>query len=306
MSPATQQLLITVPSAVKTAGIASVPRCQNFIGASLVPKGMNERIANLICHPIRSNTNGDLAGLDDYTVTYQVTKALYDGLLSPVNAELPPVKPSCSTGNCTWDVYQSLAVCGSTADVTDQLSDIWAIVPAAANTPAPLLTIGDFPTEVNVTGFFLPNGAGILNSTLNLTSNEPALLPASTPSNNGQQYPTHIDSLAFPNVAQPLGNFFVIFTVPAPAGGSDIPDGLPLAQVAFECILQLCVQSYNTTTVDGVSSTKVTSSFINNTYGAGNWANIALAGIHGQNLPYNSDKNASNIYAANMDAILAL
>jgi hypothetical protein len=53
----------------------------------------------------------------------QSTKlALVDGMWTTPNVTILPVSPICSTANCTFPVYNSLAVCLSVANVTDFLT----------------------------------------------------------------------------------------------------------------------------------------------------------------------------------------
>ncbi len=53
----------------------------------------------------------------------QSTKlALMDGMWTTPNVTILPVSPICSTANCKFPVYNSLAVCSSVANVTDFLT----------------------------------------------------------------------------------------------------------------------------------------------------------------------------------------
>ena len=53
-------------------------------------------------------------------LTNTMKASIYYGLYSP-NTTLSDVSASCNSGNCTWPVYSSLAICASTADVTTSL-----------------------------------------------------------------------------------------------------------------------------------------------------------------------------------------
>lgn len=46
--------------------------------------------------------------------------SVYNGLYNP-NATLSDISASCNSGNCTWPLYSSLAICASTADVSTSL-----------------------------------------------------------------------------------------------------------------------------------------------------------------------------------------
>ncbi|KAI1128944.1 hypothetical protein F5Y10DRAFT_291583 [Nemania abortiva] len=60
-----------------------------------------------------------------------VTSGFYQGLYfsgnltDPFSRSLLQQRPTCSTGNCTYSEFDSLAVCSACANVTDQLSSFW-------------------------------------------------------------------------------------------------------------------------------------------------------------------------------------
>jgi hypothetical protein len=45
--------------------------------------------------------------------------AFWAGLYLPPTSQMQYLAPSCSTGNCTWPLYKTLAVCSSTHNLTD-------------------------------------------------------------------------------------------------------------------------------------------------------------------------------------------
>ena len=53
-------------------------------------------------------------------LTNTMKTSIYYGLYSP-DVTLSDVSASCNSGNCTWPMYSSLAICASTADVTTSL-----------------------------------------------------------------------------------------------------------------------------------------------------------------------------------------
>lgn len=55
------------------------------------------------------------------TLPIPVQQAVYSGFWSSITSTIEPIAPSCSTGNCTYPEYDSLAVCHKVANVTDKL-----------------------------------------------------------------------------------------------------------------------------------------------------------------------------------------
>lgn len=49
--------------------------------------------------------------------------AVFYGLSQPDYLISQQIKPSCTSGNCTWPTFQSLAVCSACNDVTDQIME---------------------------------------------------------------------------------------------------------------------------------------------------------------------------------------
>jgi hypothetical protein len=61
---------------------------------------------------------------DDYaSISPGMKGAVLNGLFASANVTINDTLPTCTTGNCTFPAYQSLALCASTADVTTHLKN---------------------------------------------------------------------------------------------------------------------------------------------------------------------------------------
>ncbi|KAK0634213.1 hypothetical protein B0T14DRAFT_534127 [Immersiella caudata] len=61
--------------------------------------------------------DGDQLMLAPYD-TAREQQAIFQGAFSPPNETIPHVRPTCSSSQCTWPNYGSLAVCGDVANLT--------------------------------------------------------------------------------------------------------------------------------------------------------------------------------------------
>jgi hypothetical protein len=170
-------------------------------------------------------------------------KAMRDGLISSLKQPPQPLPAVCSTANCSFPRYSSLAVCTKTADVSEHL-------------------------EVNV----VPYPQGVYDSELGITENSTCLnasLPNGIHALSGLSYsfvasPTN-SSLAFVrdfSELPVLSDFFIVY---GRAGDEALlefngTDDRPWKFSALEVLTYLCVNEYETNVKAGVSSTKVVSS----------------------------------------------
>ena len=135
--------------------------------------------------------------------------SIYNGLYNP-NVTLSDVSASCGTGNCTWPLHSSLAVCASTADVSTSLRSSCS-------------TSGQC-------NYSLPSGA--------LLAGKDDFMSISAADN------TAFASLAFANTI-PVVDFYTFLI----SNKTSEP-------LLLESALHLCVQSYNTSVVNGKTETK--------------------------------------------------
>jgi len=141
------------------------------------------------------------------------------------------IAPYCPTGNCTWEPYQSLAVCSKCADLTGQLNGIPTHV---HGTPGSAATNWTLSNGIYLVDELFRSSQGLVTMMINNTAQ------------------TKIPSVAFANVgsSSPLLDVFIIV---GQAYYTDrILDGHLIGPFAAECMLELCVQSYQASEINGI------------------------------------------------------
>jgi hypothetical protein len=162
--------------------------------------------------------------------------AIYDGLNGGLN--LSDVAPRCSTGNCTWDLYDSIAICASpVANLTHLLNRI------ALNNDSDC-SIWDTGSD-HLCNYTLPNGAYLtgLDMFINITSigfNSFSSTSIPSPAYPGNQT---LASIAFSDIPVIL-DFFMIYYSPSINNVA-----------AIEGSLSFCGQTYNTSVNHGQTNT---------------------------------------------------
>lgn len=155
--------------------------------------------------------------------------AIYTGLFLNDNDTIPSLVPTCSTGNCTWPTYYTLGLCAQVADITNLLEH------KCTNTGV--------DKECNYT---LPNG-------VSLSESDGQNMIISTP-------PEDTSTISFPGPNVPILDFFIINTDLNVSGSNyghqntndrDIWSGAN----ALECSIRFCVQSVNTSVINGQHTT---------------------------------------------------
>lgn len=174
--------------------------------------------------------------------------AIQTGLLAGLSVILD-TSPACSSGNCTWPAYSSLAICASSADVTSSLQTKNVSVPS------------DYPGAPKGTTveWYLTNQNYIINNAitlLNLNS-----VAKKNPIVDNLDNPISLDfsdSIAFKNVSLPVADVFIIYT-------SSVEDTLsnPANFSAVEFVLEWCVQDFTTNVTNGTASTQRFGSYTN-------------------------------------------
>jgi hypothetical protein len=198
------------------------------------------------------NNGAALLGIDQGMVS-----ALYTGLYSPPATKFTPL-PQCSTGNCTWPSYQSLAFYNTCTDITFKLNHTKAHITPANKVEDPYDT--DFYT--------LPNG-------FSLTGVQPAppslgnddilsiALMNITISEGWLEQPI-VPSVAFANHGSTLISVIAIGPSPGtvPSQPSyDLHEHPQAPPVAFECALQFCVAEMSASFSNGMLSEMVSSTW---------------------------------------------
>ena len=177
----------------------------------------------------------------------QSTKlALMDGMWTTPNVTILPVSPVCSTANCTFQVYNSLAICSSVANVTDFLA-------------VEVTSDGDF-TQSKMT---LPNGIWFIpmagGSTLSIQTQTKMGTSRNTGYFTEVPYPVNSTSLAFANLSDiqdsAILDFFVLYN-------KDLYEETPFtpAYRAIEVLFYWCINSYSTSVTAGIVTTEIVTS----------------------------------------------
>lgn len=160
--------------------------------------------------------------------------SIYAGLGGGVN--LSQVAPSCPTGNCTWDTYNSLALCANpVANLTHLLNR--ATMPENADWNCSTFgTMSD-----HICNYSLPSGAYLAGEDMftNITS---LALNGSLLQQSLTAY-ANIKSIAFSNIPVVLDFFMVYYS----ASINNV--------AAIEASLSLCGQNYNTSVTNGKTTT---------------------------------------------------
>lgn len=221
MDPFAQQIL-SYPQRTIHVGHASVKRAQVY------DEGVD----------LSTLDSGLLAGPD-----WGMKAAVFNGIFSPQTVQ--DLRPACDTGNCTFPLFDSLAMCSKCLNVTNNVVN---------NTPQPATISG-----VQNISYTIPGGAQIKFSAIfeegGLADGPSTISTTVLPANMskdmlGLQDPLlMLAVLQFPNVKQQIhdGNYW---------------SSLPVTQ---ECALYFCVNTYNLTVQNSVVNTTVISSWTSDT-----------------------------------------
>ena len=188
----------------------------------------------------------EITGQALYSTSPNMQSAIQRGIFSGESV-IDPIRPLCSSGNCTWAPYQSLAVCASSANITLKLKN-------------------------SKNGYTLPGGPylkpGPTDVILNFSS-----VGIQESTEDGSDFLNFNRSSAYKNVSSPIADvFFVYQPKPQPLSGTgqggtvvEPPDPDPNA---IEFVLQWCVQTFTTTVLNGIPDTQKTTTFLNFTHTA--------------------------------------
>ena len=152
---------------------------------------------------------------------------------------MPYIVPTCSSGNCTWPSYRSLAVCNRVANVTSSLKTTSATI------------LDDKDDIVNTTKWSLTPHNFIYASAERLSRmNTTAKGEQIKAADRGTETPMSLDfadSIAFKDSPRPIADTIIIYTTTR----SD-----PIAFAAVEFLLEWCVRDFTTKVEEGQASTK--------------------------------------------------
>jgi hypothetical protein len=185
-------------------------------------------------------------------VDLEMASAVYTGIFSREDVEFVP-KASCDTSNCTWEPYQTLAVCNTCEDLTSKLERSKERVGHALN--------GETLDSRYTTNYYnLPDINFTLTGTQLFEPKSPAEAAIMNITTSRKlDSAKGAASVAFQNNGSKLMSFFAIG--PAPGTIPEQPDfnstrynmtGNPFAPpVAYECLLQFCIRTYRAEFIGG-------------------------------------------------------
>ncbi|KAK8050765.1 hypothetical protein PG994_012495 [Apiospora phragmitis] len=194
----------------------------------------------------------------------QLASTPYIALFSPPHTEYTATA-HCGSGNCTWEVYETLAVCNTCKDLSSSLSS----------------TKHDGSNDNNL--YTLPNGfefaGGPVIARMNITTSVNAKsqrlvpVPYKVPGMLGTQRleTTYWDSIEFGNNGSRLLGVFAVGA--SQIAGPNQPDKPLLSMpdlnfappVAYECLLQFCVREVRASWTNSTFHETVVSSWTNQT-----------------------------------------
>ena len=179
--------------------------------------------------------------------------AIQNGLLSQ-NSAIPDLQPPCSSGNCTWPSYRSLAICARYANVTSSLKSRNVSVPSDFPGGPRGEQVQWYLSEQNL---IMDTGLAVFNFS-SVAKRNPIMSIAADSSPSQAIALNFTDSVAFKDSALPIADVFMIYTTSKDSSGSD-----PAAFSAFEFVLEWCVQDFTTVVTNGSSNTQRQNSFRN-------------------------------------------
>ncbi len=133
-----------------------------------------------------NSEDGNLYKATKVQADFRMQSAVLYGISEPLTTVRQQLQFSCSTGNCTWDSYDSLAVCSTCTDISHQLqrkaSNEQSSQAATLST-----SLEGGVIRSNVTRFELPNGAYLDNGDGNMTMLLGTMVFAASGSTNSSQ-----------------------------------------------------------------------------------------------------------------------
>ena len=181
-------------------------------------------------------------------IPFTFKAAAYNGILSP---RIQPLPASCPTGNCTWPITPSLAICGGCSNSTYQVS-------CDADTSESWAAIDEtWAKHRSVCLYTMPSGGAAFLGLNDRTAPQFQVMPSKGAAYNSSDpsmlYIANFDLIGLPdNLSYPLA-------FPG--------DWSPPSVVAAECAMWFCVQAYDinvTTTQQTQFSQNITKGVLQN------------------------------------------
>jgi hypothetical protein len=184
------------------------------------------------------------------------------------NGTRPDIPLTCPTGNCTWPLYETLAVCSSCADVTEMVSPTYACLNTTIDWSAAWLGPLDKVPYPNgtVCGYFLNATSNtpmllsgyVLPTNGSITTGEALIVRAIPLTNFDTKMPYYADgSVNFKNISLPILDV-LISTVESGAKGVYDKE----APVVRECMLTWCVHTMKSLYASGTYQEEILSTYI--------------------------------------------
>lgn len=185
----------------------------------------------------------DQYGLGLNGLDWNMMQAVYAGMFSQPNTSFN-ISATCFSGNCSWTTYETLGICNQCANITSQLEKTVSQSPGDSRLPA---------SE----HYLLRNGFGLggvvsknelwYNSTLNVSA---ALIDRMSITVSTEGYMGGIpDTVAFAGRGSALASIIAVGAWPINASAANFFESFwySTPPVAYECLLQFCIQERNAT-----------------------------------------------------------
>jgi hypothetical protein len=219
--------------------------------------------------------NGYEINSEDQELAVVLRNYFYDNGTQPIvigNGTRPEIPLSCSTSNCTWPEYETLAVCSACTDVTDYLD----LTFACQNTIIDWSTqwLGPLPDDPypngTVCGYFLNATTAspillsgyVMNDTDGGNTTGEALLMRTVPlTDYNTKLPLYnLGSISFQHVRNPMLDALVASVSNGVAGVFDHE-----RPAVHECMLAWCVQNIGSSYEWGKYSENITDTYLDTT-----------------------------------------
>lgn len=223
---------------LQIATLIVAPLAQQAVSTSLESRPVNGGVASL---PIAANasfgaytqtTVNDQYNALDNEYSTPMAAAILAGLFQQGKQPIPETVPQCSSGNCTFGEYNSLALCSDAVDVSQHIA-------------------------VSPNGSFrcLPNG-----QCLPISNEETfgTVSLAGTVAQDDSSEPSALDfnsSIAFPNRPSALVDMFILYHNMTTGTGATTNFNTTASYGAVEFIVEWCIPRFTTTVTSGVSLT---------------------------------------------------
>ncbi|KAJ4330353.1 hypothetical protein N0V95_010070 [Ascochyta clinopodiicola] len=176
---------------------------------------------------------------DDYaSISPGMKSAVLNGLFASANVTINDTLPTCTTGNCTFPAYQSLALCASTANVTTHLKN----------------DTTDQDIKWCLPGDFCASNTRSKTGRKSITATVISAVTQADKKKGEEAEPKRAfkyTSLAFADHPAPVGNFYIIYNNVT----KGINGAVETPWAAVELVLDWCVPTFDTQVANGTPST---------------------------------------------------